>query len=85
LSALWQAAHFLNTCSPLVGSATEKIDRLFGGRRRLRLPEHHALDRIAHLLGPLAMEHFARDDRRAERDDAGEQDPAGDGVVMVVA
>ena len=44
----------------------------------------HPGDGIAHLLGPLAVEHLAGDDRRAERDDSREQHPAGYRIEAIV-
>ena len=59
-----------------------ELDRLLGfAALALRF---NALDRIAHRLRTFAVEHLASDNRAAERDDAGEQDPARDGVVAIV-
>ena len=61
----------------------ELAGRLRGLPRAFR-SELDPLDRIAHYLRPLGMERLAGDDRRAERDDAREQHPAGDGRETVL-
>ena len=84
-STVWQAAHLLKTCCALGGIGLGQIDfdRLLG-RAPPSPSTDDAFDRIAHLFGPLAVENLAGDDRRAERDDAREQDPAGDGIETIV-
>ena len=78
-------AHFLKTSAPLAGVGLGEIDfdRLLGRRAAFALLRD-ALDRIAHLFRALAVERLAGDDRGAERDDACEQHPAGDGVEAIV-
>ena len=85
LSALWQAAHFLKISAPLaaIGAGEVELDRLLGGGGAFAFLLD-ARDRIAHLFGALAVEQLAGNDRRAERDDAREQHPAGDGVEAIV-
>ena len=65
-----------------VGAGEVEFDRLLGFTAATFLD--HALDRIAHRLRPLAVEHDARREGAAKRDDPGEQNPAGDGVVIVL-
>jgi hypothetical protein len=65
-----------------VGAGEQRGDRRLG--RDVLVGDLHALDRIAHLVGPLGVEHLAGDDRGAERDDARAEHPARDRVGAIV-
>src|SRR6185369_6362941 len=66
-----------------IGLGKIGLDRLLGGGTALAFLGD-ALDRVAHGFRTLAVEHLTRDDRRAERDNAREQDPAGDCIGAIV-
>ena len=67
-----------------VGGGEIDGDRLLGLGGALLALVADALDRIAHLLGPLVMEHLGGDDRGAERDDARAEHPARNRVGAIV-
>src|SRR6202007_2213047 len=66
-----------------IGLGEIDLDRLLGGGSA-RAFLFNACNREAHLFGTLAPEHFAGNDRSAERDNACEQHPAGNGIEAVV-
>src|SRR5207249_960103 len=66
-----------------IGLREIDLDWLLGRRGALAFLLHSG-NGVAHLFRPLAVEILAGDDQGAERDNAREQHPAGDGVEAIV-